>query len=130
MSGLGHILVVEDNADLRGALATLLESEGHQVNEAADGKLALEALASSIRVRLVILDLMMPVMDGPTFLAHKALGPHAAIPVVIFSSSPSAALESWPCVFRTVPKLEGIDGLLGAIRDIDGTAAVAGAMHE
>ena len=130
MFGLGHILVVEDNADLRGALAMLLESEGHQVNEAADGKLALEALASSIRVRLVILDLMMPVMDGPTFLAHKARGLHAAVPVVIFSSSPSAALESWPSVVCTVPKLDGIDGLLGAIRDIDGAAAVRGAMHE
>ena len=40
MFGLGHILVVEDNADLRGALAMLLESEGHQVIEAADGRLA------------------------------------------------------------------------------------------
>ena len=78
MFGLGHILVVEDNADLRGALAMLLESEGHHVIEAADGRLALEALASAIRVRLVILDLMMPVMDGPTFLAHKARGLHAA----------------------------------------------------
>ena len=130
MFGLGHILVVEDNADLRGALAMLLESEGHHVIEAADGRLALEALASSIRVRLVILDLMMPVMDGPTFLVHKARGPHAAVPVVIFSSSPSAALESSPSVVCTVPKLDGIGGLLGAIRDIDGTAAVAGGMHE
>src|SRR4051812_29513371 len=42
MFGLGHILVVEDNADLRGALAMRLESEGHLVIEAADGRLALE----------------------------------------------------------------------------------------
>jgi CheY-like chemotaxis protein len=130
MFGLGHILVVEDNADLRCALVMLLESKGHRVIEAADGRLALEALASARMVRLVILDLMMPVMDGPTFLAHKALGPHAAVPVVIFSSSPSAALESWPFVVCTVPKLDGIDGLLGVIRHIDGAAAVAGAMHE
>ena len=116
MSGPGHILLVEDNADLRGALAMLLEAEGHHVIEAGDGSQALEALASAGTVRLVILDLMMPVMDGPTFLARKALGPHAAVPVVIFSSSSAAALQSWPCVIGTVPKLEGIDGLVRAIR--------------
>jgi CheY-like chemotaxis protein len=113
---LAHILVVDDNEDLRGAMVVLLQSEGHAVIEAANGRLALDALSAGPRVGMIILDLMMPVMDGETFLAHKATGNHAAIPVVIFSSSPCAAFAASAGVIAIVPKLDGIDGLLAAIQ--------------
>jgi hypothetical protein len=49
-------------------------------------------------------------MDGPTFLAQKARSAHAAIPVVIFSSSPSIRLEGFGDVVSVVPKRDGIEG--------------------
>ena len=99
-----HILVVDDNADLRGAMALLLESEGHGVVEAGDGRQALEALSAGPAIGVVILDLMMPVMDGPAFLAHKATGNHASVPVVIFSSSPCVGVAGWARGHRHRPQ--------------------------
>ncbi len=124
MSGPGHILLVDDDGDLREGLAHLLRSDGHQVIEAADGRHALNALTSATTFRLIILDLRMPVMDGATFLACKAGGAHAAIPVLIFSSSPYVGLEGFADVVSVVPKLDGIDGLLMAIRRAEGAASL------
>lgn len=115
-----HVLIVDDDADLRDAVTILLRSEGHLVSEAANGQLALGALASGPEFGVIILDLMMPVMDGATFLAHKARGDHAAIPVVIFSASPSVGLEGFAGVRSVVPKLVGIDELLAAIQRAEG----------
>jgi CheY-like chemotaxis protein len=133
MADPAHVLIVDDDADLREALVTLLQSEGHHVIEAANGQLALDALASGPGIGMVILDLMMPVMDGLTFLAHKARGAHAAIPVVIFSSSPSIGLEGLAGVSSVVPKLVGIEALLAAIRRAKGAASLpcapAGGLH-
>jgi|ERR1700682_217204 len=120
MSGPGHILLVDDNADLRETMALLLRCDGHLVTEAADGQLALNALATPTTFRLIILDLMMPVMDGAAFLANKAKGVHAAIPVVVFSSSPSIGMEEHASVVSVVSKLDGIDGLLAAVQRAEG----------
>src|ERR1700730_14927422 len=111
MADLANVLIVDDNDDLRDTLAILLQSEGHHVIEAADGQLALDALASDPSLGVVILDLMMPVMDGPTFLEHKARSTHASNPVVIFSSSPSVGLEGFAGVVSVVPKVDGIESL-------------------
>jgi two-component system chemotaxis response regulator CheY len=117
MAEPGHILLVDDDADFRGAVALLLVAHGHTVVEAADGQLGLNALASPAPFNLVILDLMMPVMDGAIFLEQKARGPHAELPVVIFSSStPSIGLVGFAGVVAFVAKLEGPGGLLPAIR--------------
>ena len=111
-----RVLIVDDDADLRGAVTRLLQLEGHAVIEAADGQLALDALSAGPRVGLIILDLMMPVMDGATFLAHKAKGDHAAVPVVVFSSSPGQDFAAFADVIAMVPKLEGTVGLLAALQ--------------
>jgi CheY-like chemotaxis protein len=58
-----RILIADDNADAAGALATLLELEGHDVTVAHDGNEAVMK-ASSFRPELVFMDLGMPVMDG------------------------------------------------------------------
>jgi CheY-like chemotaxis protein len=114
-------LVVDDDEDLRDGVAILLRSEGHHVTEAADGRLALDALASGPSFGLIILDLVMPVMDGATFLRHKSKGAHAGVPVVVFSSTtPAIRLEGFDAVASVVPKLDGIDLLLAAIRSTMG----------
>jgi CheY-like chemotaxis protein len=131
MAGPGHILLVDDDTDLRETMALWLRSEGHLVTEAADGQLALQALASTTTFRLIILDLMMPVMDGRAFLAQKARGPHAAMPVVIFSASPCIGLVGFAGVVSIVSKLQGIEPLLASIGPprVERFARRAVAMH-
>jgi CheY-like chemotaxis protein len=66
----GAILVVDDDASVREGIRSLLESEGYAVATAADGAEAIEKLRAS-PVRLVLLDLAMPGVDGWQFLARR-----------------------------------------------------------
>lgn len=59
----GTILVADDNEDCRMALRALLESLGYEVHEAADGAEAVE-MALGVRPDLVLMDIMMPGVDG------------------------------------------------------------------
>jgi CheY-like chemotaxis protein len=88
------LLVVEDDAAIREALADVLEGEGFEVVTAEHGKEALERLRSMPRPCLVLLDLMMPVMDGPAFLAElRRDDVLATLPVVIVSAWPADAAK-------------------------------------
>jgi CheY-like chemotaxis protein len=81
------VLIVEDNADLRDALAELLRIAGYTVATAENGKDALDRLHGSLRPGVVLLDLSMPVMDGWEFVAQKRKDPEIApIPVVVLSA--------------------------------------------
>jgi DNA-binding response OmpR family regulator len=60
---VADILVVDDDPDIRLLLRLELGAEGHSITEAGDGRAALDALAAR-RVDLVLLDMMMPVLDG------------------------------------------------------------------
>jgi CheY-like chemotaxis protein len=81
------ILVVDDDPDIREALQDALEDEGYSVLLAANGAEALTALASRAPPSLILLDLMMPVMDGFTFRAKQLEDPRfASVPVVIVSA--------------------------------------------
>jgi len=75
---MSRILVVEDNANLAYGLATSLELEGHEVVLAEDGAAGLRA-ARERRPDLVILDLMLPGMDGYRVLEslRRSGGVHA-----------------------------------------------------
>ncbi len=83
------ILVVEDNDDLRSLYERALRGRGHEISLAANGQIALDLLRTSeTKPSLIILDLMMPVMDGWEFLKHRAQNPElAAVPVVVCSAS-------------------------------------------
>jgi CheY-like chemotaxis protein len=85
----GHVLVVEDEADLREVVAIVLEDEGYDVDLARDGIEALAALHRS-RPDVILLDLRLPELDGAGFVAaYRAMpGPHA--PVIAFSAMPDA----------------------------------------
>jgi CheY-like chemotaxis protein len=82
------ILLVEDDADIRTSLADILTDEGYRVRTAANGSEALQQLRErdTPRPALILLDLMMPVMDGwkmrEEMLKDSAL---ASIPVVVLS---------------------------------------------
>lgn len=83
-----YILVVEDNVELRDALQELLCLEGFQVCTASNGREALDVLKAAGVPSLVLLDLMMPVMDGWQLLEELRRAPGgalAAVPVVVIS---------------------------------------------
>src|SRR5207342_439870 len=85
LSGAGRILFVEDEDAVRGVAARLLRARGYEVIEAADGEEALllcEEHAGSID--LMISDVIMPGMDGPTLL-KKARGYLGSAPVMFIS---------------------------------------------
>ena len=81
-------MVVEDDADIADAVATTLEDNGYAVVVAANGQEALDKLrAGASRPSLILLDLMMPVMDGWQFRAAQAADPTLSdIPVILLSA--------------------------------------------
>ena len=86
-----HILLVDDDSDLREALAELLVDEGFQVTQAANGQDALESLEEE-KADLIVLDYMMPVMSGPEFREQQRARPALAdIPVVLLSAAKDCA---------------------------------------
>ena len=88
----GSILVVEDDPDIRDALATVLETEGYDVAKASDGQEALGQLRTSATPSLILLDLYMPVMNGWAFRAEQLRDPKlASIPVVVLSADSRVA---------------------------------------
>jgi two-component system OmpR family response regulator len=64
-----YVLIVDDDPAIRGLMAEALRSEGYDVDLAAHGAEALDAMRAR-RPATVLLDLMMPVMDGFTFMEH------------------------------------------------------------
>jgi CheY-like chemotaxis protein len=81
------ILVIEDDDDIRNTLVDLLESEGYTALAAENGKVALEKLHEIPKPCLVLLDMMMPIMNGREFLDEimkdSVLAP---IPVLVVSA--------------------------------------------
>ena len=69
---MAHILVVDDDLDIRMALRSALEAQGHAVSEASDGLTALERLRTSPWPLVVLLDLKMPYLDGAGVLGTLA----------------------------------------------------------
>ena len=81
------VLIVEDDRAVREAAVALFEVEGLRVVEAEHGAEALAALDEGLRPKVIVLDMMMPMVDGEKFLRARRLEPEvASIPVVIFSA--------------------------------------------
>jgi CheY-like chemotaxis protein len=86
------VVVVDDDPDLLQALAELLEAHGYTVETAANGEEALTKLATLESPCLVLLDLMMPVMNGWEFCERqKADHRLAKVPVVLISADEELA---------------------------------------
>jgi CheY-like chemotaxis protein len=85
------VLIVEDDDDVRGALAAILEAHGYSVVEAEHGRVALDLLRGSTAFGLILLDLFMPEMNGWAFRAEQMKDPRlAAIPVLVISADSAA----------------------------------------
>jgi CheY-like chemotaxis protein len=85
------ILVVEDDGITRGAMKWVLEWEGYRVRCAANGQEALDLLRDGEKPSLILLDLMMPVLDGRQFRERQKQDPSLAdIPVVVISGADGA----------------------------------------
>jgi DNA-binding response OmpR family regulator len=83
-----HVLVVDDEEDIREALEIYLKNEGLQVSQAKDGKEALAILEEN-EVHLIILDIMMPEMDG--IKATFAIREQKNIPIIMLSAKSEEA---------------------------------------
>src|ERR1041385_6706856 len=79
------ILIIDDDADIRDVMKIILEASGYHVSVAADGLEALEQLQNGAPPVMILLDLMMPRMDGEQFLKQICGSRFAKIPVVIMS---------------------------------------------
>jgi len=114
----GPILVIEDDFVLRGALAITLQSEGYAVECAANALDAFRRLDRAPRPSLILLDIMLPYMDGLEFRALQRANPAISdIPVIVLTAvgvRPQAAEELGlgPVFFKPVDKRR----LLAAIR--------------
>lgn len=91
-----HILVVEDSQDLQELLARLLGRHGYRLSRAFNGKEALEALGGMSQLpSFILLDLMMPIMDGFEFRERQRQDPRLAdIPVVIMTADAEPEAKS------------------------------------
>ncbi len=78
-----HILIADDENEIRSLLRLYLENEGYEVSEAADGEEALKKIAGG-DIHLCLLDIMMPKIDG--FHVLKKLRETSHIPVIIISA--------------------------------------------
>jgi CheY-like chemotaxis protein len=82
------VFIVEDDADTREMLSKFLELEGYHVEAASNGRQALDRLDSGLAAHVIVLDLMMPVMDGWEFRRRQV--EHARlrrIPTIVVSAA-------------------------------------------
>jgi CheY-like chemotaxis protein len=81
------VLIVEDDEDLREMMAQLLTLEGFQTATVANGREALDYLHQATKPDIILLDLMMPVMDGWEFRRQQQADPNIApVPVIVLSA--------------------------------------------
>jgi CheY-like chemotaxis protein len=107
-----RVLVVEDVADLRDFYAILLREEGYEVACACDGSDALRWL--SWRPDVILLDLMMPIMNGYEFYAKMRAMPGDHPPVIVVSAVAPMRAEL-PGIHATLPKPFDFSQLLSRV---------------
>ncbi len=112
----GFILVIDDDADIRESLSEMLSDEGHRVQAAANGQEALDLLRGSPAPCMILLDLMMPIMNGWQFVQEQATDPVlAAIPVWVITAAGDAH-----------PPPAGVTGVLRKLFRLDQLLDVVG----
>lgn len=110
------LLLIEDEPDIRDSLREILEAEGYAVRTAANGAEGLAALEAMPAPDLILLDLLMPVMNGTEFLAEQQKRPTlSAIPVVVLSAD--SALAPRPRVYSHVRKPVDLTELLLLVKE-------------
>lgn len=118
-----HILVVDDDPDILDALSEILEAEGYRVSRARNGQEALERLKPDAP-GLILLDLMMPVMDGWEFARQLRVSAFGGIPIIVLSAdrNVSAKAKEIGAVGHLAKPFE-LGDLLNLVRDVAGSPA-------
>ena len=107
------VLVVDDDQSIRECVAEFLSFEGFEVCEACNGEEGLRLLESE-RPRVVVLDLMMPVMSGWEFRREQKLRPDLAdIPVIVITASHDPDIDA----DRILTKPFDADVLIDAVHE-------------
>jgi CheY-like chemotaxis protein len=89
------VLVVDDDRDIRESLRELLAETGYQVATAENGRSALDQLRAGLRPGVILLDLMMPVMDGMAFRSEQLADPAlCTLPVVLITAAGRPATDA------------------------------------
>jgi len=116
----GLILVVDDDLDLRETLADTLKDRGFDVITAANGLEALKIVRSMASPpSVILLDLMMPVMDGYGFLEERRKDPRlASIPLAIVTAGHGVDRKRLGNGAPIVPKPFNVPQLLGVLRQL------------
>jgi CheY-like chemotaxis protein len=107
------VLIVEDDADLREMMAQLLTLEGYHIDTAANGREALEYLNEAPRPDVILLDLMMPKLDGFGVIERlRANSELRNIPIIVISAKELTEDESKTLKESVafVMKKQGFDG--------------------
>ena len=112
------VLLVEDDDFIRQEISEALQDEGYKVSTAAHGKEALAILADGQKPSVVLLDLMMPVMNGWEFLkAFKRDDAHTNIPVVILSAFADRATIIGGDAISVLRKPINLDALFNVLEE-------------
>lgn len=113
------VLIVEDDDVIRETLKTALELEGYGVAAAANGKEGLDVLSKIAQPCLILLDLMMPIMNGWQFAEALQTDTNLAkIPIVVFSAY---EVKDRPIKVRNILKKPvSIPTLLGTVKEFCG----------
>jgi two-component system chemotaxis response regulator CheY len=102
-----YVMIVDDDVDVRDSVRTVLEDEGYRVVELPHGKAALDHLRAGGRPFVILLDLMMPVMDGAAFRQHQRSDPALRdIPVVLVTAAgarAAAAFDADAMLHKPIP---------------------------
>jgi CheY-like chemotaxis protein len=110
------VLVVEDEDAARAGMEQLLRAAGYEAVGAPNGQAALDLLRSGLRAKVILLDLMMPVVDGWAFRKEQLRDPHIAhIPVIVLSALHHGWVEGIP---PTLPKPIDMQQLFAALDDV------------
>lgn len=113
-----RVLVIDDDIYLREVLHEILSDDGYDVREASDGMAALDTLAEWTPA-VIILDLMMPVMDGREFRARQRdLGRAIDVPVIVLSASRQIDAAAELDAARILAKPFEMDELLSAVQSL------------
>jgi CheY-like chemotaxis protein len=116
-----RVLVVDDEPDIRATVLAMLETEGYDVDEAANGADALHAIEAR-PPDLILLDMRMPVLDGWAFASELRRRGHGT-PIVVMTAARDAARWAGEIAAAAfVAKPFGLDDLITAVEQARPTA--------
>jgi CheY-like chemotaxis protein len=112
-----HVLVVDDEPDIRATVSAMLEIEGYVVTEAANGADALHAF-ENVTPDVILLDMRMPVLDGWGFAAELRRRGHRTPIVVMTAARDAAHWANEIAASAFVAKPFSFDDLIHAVEEV------------